>query len=92
MMGEDGVVEEVISSGTHEEEAYLGDNLEDTNDISQQFLNVQEAIFNPQTGTLQPINSVQNTTPSVRPVKRPAPKPQQNQQQQQQVDAVNSKV
>lgn len=64
------IVEEVISSSNPEEETYLTpDNVNSTNqDMNHQFLNVQEAIFNPDTGTLQPITSVTTTTTTAAPI------------------------
>ncbi|CAL8109727.1 unnamed protein product [Orchesella dallaii] len=75
MMETENIVEEVIASTNPEEEEYLTpDNVNVNNDINQQFLNVQEAIFNPETGTLQPINAVTTAAPvSVAPVATPKP-------------------
>ncbi|CAG7831558.1 unnamed protein product [Allacma fusca] len=66
MMDAENIVEEVITSGQDDQFLEQG--------LPQQFLSVQEAVFNPNTGTLQPVSSLvtscTTTTPKVSSPKR----------------------
>ena len=72
MMDAENIVEEVITSGQDEQFVDSG--------LPQQFLSVQEAVFNPNTGTLQPVSSLTTTpvtsTPKVSTPKKPVVKQQ----------------
>lgn len=89
MIDTENIVEEVIASTNTEEETYMtSENVQGGNetDMNQQFLNVQEAIFNPETGTLQPITAVTTSAPTPTPPSPPktvkkASKPSTSQQQ-----------
>lgn len=78
MMDAENIVEEVVASSHPEDENYMtsesvndsGNDHQVHHDINQQFLNVQEAVFNPETGTLQPISTVTTSTTTSTP---PAP-------------------
>lgn len=74
MMDTENIVEEVIASTNNEEENFMtSENVQGGNetDMNQQFLNVQEAIFNPETGTLQPITTVTTSAPTPTPPSPP---------------------
>ncbi len=76
MIDTENIVEEVIASTNTEEETFMtsetvpGQGGNET-DMNQQYLNVQEAIFNPETGTLQPITAVTTSAPTPTPPSPP---------------------
>jgi len=75
-------IEEVITSSPHDDEAFglSSSNFENSSEMTHQFLSVQDSVFNPVTGTLQPISSVMaSTTQTPTP---PPPKPKKAVKQQ----------
>jgi len=87
MIHTDHIEEEVITSGEPEEDNYTlrmtadTDNIAgNTDDLTQPFLSVRDSVFNPVTGTLQPISTAM--PPPALSAPQPA-KPKRSAKQQQ---------